>query len=290
MGDNVASEGNGSATGSRRQLAGPALAGVVSIIVLLAFGAFLWTRSPQFGVPGVGGLIPAATQGGPGGATASGAAPSASTPSAAGEVALKATGENLHLARASEAAGMSCEDCHFGPRPTAGNPALRASTRNACLGCHPQEAKERTARKTHQPFTNSECTLCHRFHRSDFPHQLVAPEGHLCQQCHTDIGEQKMEAYQHAPFAKDACGECHNPHGSNLDSLLRRDNLCSSCHEDVVKKGAAVAYQHVPFAKGNCKACHLPHASNYAALKPVDTKQLCLATCHSDRALNMDFS
>ncbi|MDA8189293.1 MAG: cytochrome c3 family protein, partial [Dehalococcoidales bacterium] len=62
------------------------------------------------------------------------------------------------------------------------------------------------------------------------------------------------------------------------------------CHEDVVKKGAAVAYRHVPFAQGNCKACHLPHASNYAALKPVDTKQLCLATCHSDRALNMDFS
>ena len=79
----------------------------------------------------------------------------------------------------------------------------------------------------------------------------------------------------HKPFGNNTCTACHQP---NQITELRteRDNLCWSCHSDLLK---GTLQQHGPAVSGQCLICHDAHKSERNYLLKLDARDLCLF-CH----------
>ncbi|HXH28681.1 MAG TPA: cytochrome c3 family protein, partial [Candidatus Polarisedimenticolia bacterium] len=77
------------------------------------------------------------------------------------------------------------------------------------------------------------------------------------------------------------CVKCHDPHAAKNRNNLRvaGNDLCKTCHADLVARIEKNRFQHAPVSKG-CLSCHDPHASGQADhLLKKDVPSLCLG-CH----------
>ncbi len=90
----------------------------------------------------------------------------------------------------------------------------------------------------------------------------------------------KENKYVHAPVATGACVLCHGDTNANPPYGLIRtgQNLCLSCHKDMIPILAQAKSIHQPVKK-NCTGCHNPHSADSKVLLREPAKTLCI-TCH----------
>ncbi|MBI5095235.1 MAG: cytochrome c3 family protein [Candidatus Hydrogenedentes bacterium] len=171
-------------------------------------------------------------------------------------------------------AGDACQGCHE-PKGKEHNFAKISDIPALCTKCHD---KVDGAANVHPP-AQGDCLVCHDPHGSKVAGMLKADDQKaLCFSCHEDAilkGE-----YQHGPAAVGACSVCHNPHSSAQEKLLRSpgNELCATCHADLVKDMTSGANVHEPVRKG-CVSCHNPHSGPKPKMLPGSTQELC-AKCH----------
>jgi len=96
----------------------------------------------------------------------------------------------------------------------------------------------------------------------------------------------------HSPYEDGECAECHllesgGRLGGGVDLRLPREQLCTTCHEDMTadELRESYAWVHGPVAAGWCIGCHSPHRSAYEyLLLAAPERQLCLR-CHDQERL-----
>jgi predicted CXXCH cytochrome family protein len=170
-----------------------------------------------------------------------------------------------------------CDACHRLADPKAHRFSLVKPKTELCTMCHIQT--QRTI--VHKPVAEGNCTACHDPHGSNYRLLLVEdPAGGLCFRCHS--AEQfNSKKYVHGPVSSGACVVCHNAHSSWRRSLLAKKDqeLCLSCHADVMAKLRLYRHPHEPISRERCLRCHNPHASDHPAQLREGAPDLCFS-CH----------
>ncbi|MCG3180769.1 MAG: hypothetical protein BIFFINMI_03132 [Phycisphaerae bacterium] len=171
-----------------------------------------------------------------------------------------------------------CDACHVYDEPREHTFKLSAPADKLCDNCH--TLKQRTV--VHTPVKMAQCTGCHDPHGSDNRTLLKAdPTRGLCESCHKKDAFMNRK-FLHGPVAAGACILCHEPHSSWEPKLLikPKDQLCVTCHADVVKKAEAARFVHEPVKK-DCGQCHDPHSGDAKYQLKEAPPKLCLG-CHAD--------
>lgn len=152
-----------------------------------------------------------------------------------------------------------------------------------CIGCHEPHAsafKGLLRSVTHAPFAEGSCEMCHMTD-SDTPRVVRATGARLCGTCHREIPK-STDTLKHKPVADGNCSACHLPHAGDRKGLLpsKPRELCSSCHQELVKRGAESKSVHpIKDETGACLGCHTPHSSTEPHLLSNGEIRTCL-TCH----------
>jgi predicted CXXCH cytochrome family protein len=238
---------------------------------------------------------------------------------------------------------VQCESCHSAHRGRAKEALIEPVNNSAlCAVCHidnvnskehpnfrnhpihkkfPKEAEVAFFKEQKAITSSVECLTCHKVHKEENKHLLVAEEEKLCILCH--VQEKAINLTKHNINGK-SCKSCHTPHKAKGRELWAReipedafdyaalinakgkdDILCLSCHypqsvvdgkrvEDVgllthptgkrVKKRV-----HLPMPGGtmSCTTCHDPHHSYNDNPKGKFLREprlkLCV-TCHEKEA------
>ena len=177
-----------------------------------------------------------------------------------------------------------CDSCHrkdSKDHPTPGRKgfSLVASGAKLCAQCHESPGKGDVTK--HYPFTEGNCTACHKPHGADGKFLLENSDnlGELCFNCHDKVPF--GQAVIHGPVATGSCVTCHDPHRSAHKHLLKKDGQegCLSCHTDMSKLITSATYVHPPIKVSGCVSCHDPHSSNNKFLTRKKLPDLCL-DCH----------
>jgi hypothetical protein len=135
-----------------------------------------------------------------------------------------------------------------------------------CTACHEKgaaiDAKEATAQcsdchlrsSVAKDVWNEHCLACHAFTKAD-ENAMGSPRvaQRLCEDCHTKSGDAETIYGFCQPGATHniTCQRCHQPHKS---AVIAGENVCASCHEDIVGKTHPSKKVH-----GACIMCHSPH-------------------------------
>ena len=163
---------------------------------------------------------------------------------------------------------MGCDTCHVTHKTGSGKDEFKFHlTKQApglCMDCH--DVKDKALIEAHkgQPFATADCTTCHD------PHQSKSPK--------------LMQAYLHPPFADKTCEVCHDPAVNGKVKLNQPQvaAVCSTCHDDVVKKIATAKVPH-PGAQGDCTDCHNPHGGRFPRFLTPNPVAVC-ENCHTEQA------
>jgi len=217
-------------------------------------------------------------------------------------VIVSATQDQPPLRQALDCTDAGCHD-EYGDRGFVHGPALVGS----CDACHKMvDEKDHTVelvregaamctfchlegtsgKVVHDPVAEGECLTCHDPHAGNDTYYLMASSvAELCGDCHDDILEQAGGAAvgHDAVTTGSACANCHNPHASDLDHILRRDEmgLCLSCHNKVIETGSGPIADmnklfkespsvHGPIEDGECSICHQAHGGSRFRLLTED--------------------
>lgn len=207
------------------------------------------------------------------------------------EVAAGMT-HNIHMRiRAFEVQGreVGCEGCHGDgtAHMEEGDPALirtfseyTAEDAQVCFDCH-QGAGVGAAQggvgvaewmaSTHA-MEGLTCFDCHGSHETR--NALDS-----CADCHPEV-EAQFQLPSHHPVreGKMDCNSCHNPHRATeamLNTDMRSNDLCYSCHQ--VVEGPYI-FEHEPVVE-DCANCHSPHGAVVNNLLKASQPMLCLQ-CH----------
>ena len=124
-----------------------------------------------------------------------------------------------------------CETCHQ-PAKDGKVVLTAASSKELCLTCHADKAKQIDSAKVQHPGALGDCTDCHSPHAGKTPGLEKPDPVNVCLNCHTDQAEQGKKHVLHQPAFGLGCATCHEPHGGNNDHLLRAQGnaLCLECH------------------------------------------------------------
>jgi len=244
--------------------------------------------------------------------------------------------------RVTEANEVQCESCHSPHRGNAEKALLKpVDNSELCILCH----SDRLNSKEHPDFRNHsihkefpedaeislfkekkaitksvECMTCHKVHREENKHLLVAKEEKLCSLCHVEEGKVNFTDHN---IGNKSCKSCHTPHkakgpklwsrdipeeafdyASIIDAKGKGDILCLSCHYvgNVIngKEVKTVGTLTHPTGKKikekidlplkdkklGCTPCHNPHHafndSKDGKFLRKDRLSLC-ATCHEEQ-------
>lgn len=177
---------------------------------------------------------------------------------------------------------VQCESCHSSHKGRAKKALIEGFEKSQlCILCH----KENLNSKKHPNWRNHpihkkfpkgarvsffeskkavtesvECMTCHRVHKEENKHLVVAKEEKLCSLCH--VKERKVESTDHNIAGK-SCKSCHVPHKAKAPKLWGR-----KIPEE------AFEYASLIGAKGKedilCLSCHYPqHKVNGKEVKTV---------------------
>jgi len=124
-----------------------------------------------------------------------------------------------------------CDTCHAEAKD--GKVVLTTnSSRDLCVTCHDEQAKQIANAKAPHPGAQGECIACHSPHASQFDRLLKDPVK-VCESCHPLQAEMhRTKGRLHAAAYRDGCYTCHNGHGGENPTLLRAEGnrLCLECH------------------------------------------------------------
>lgn len=189
---------------------------------------------------------------------------------------------------------MACHDAHTGLE----GPLLKDGRQDLCVGCH---EKAKLSADKHPGSAKADCSQCHVAHASDEKGLLkpkatppvesksadlnVSYQTSTCGTCHADLTRKQ---FKHGVFKTGGCADCHVP-GSRRGACtepgtsgwkLKRPEpeLCTSCHDKLVKNTP----MHAIIAQRGCTACHDPHSSDVKGELKATTEKLCLG-CHQRR-------
>ena len=106
-------------------------------------------------------------------------------------------------------------------------------------------------------------------------------EGKICLKCHETFQKTIKSRSVHPLLKTGKCSDCHDPHTSTHKKLLvlEANELCFSCHKDVLPEKARSAHSIV--TEGGCAKCHDSHASNNRFVLVKPSNELCFE-CHQD--------
>ena len=153
-------------------------------------------------------------------------------------------------------AEVQCLSCH-----REGKELSAADATERCSDCHPQSIVAKEVWHEH-------CLACHAFTTTD-EHALGTPRvaQRLCEGCHSEAGaESSIYGFcQPGSTHNITCQRCHQPHKS---AIVAGEDVCASCHEDIVGKTHPSKKVH-----GACIMCHSPHKAR------KDWSDTC-NTCH----------
>jgi len=158
-----------------------------------------------------------------------------------------------------------------------------------CYQCH----ADKNLKYVHSVIATGTCTSCHTFKTQDGETQVILTGSgkELCLQCHGDKDTAHAKGVMHKPV-EEGCTSCHNPHSTPYKNLLvkasagsvKKDNLCSECHEEGIKRTEKGSSYHNALDMG-CETCHITHKTGPAGKKEFDhyltktSPALCL-DCH----------
>lgn len=190
----------------------------------------------------------------------------------------KLVGKVLH----APSAQRKCDACHLLADAAEHRFTLTVDKAKLCTACHVQTYRD----VVHQPVADGDCTGCHDPHGSDHRFSLLDdPVGGLCGRCHKPE-EFTGKKHVHGPVAAGACILCHEVHSSWHPRLLVKpeQDLCVSCHEDVIADLELYRHVHPPVVQGRCATCHDPHASDHPAQLRRGAPEICFS-CHEHDAI-----
>ncbi len=124
------------------------------------------------------------------------------------------------------------------------------------------------------PALEDGCEGCHMVKEGKLGTMLLKE---ACYSCHDNFEEGGEEGkwFVHGPVADGECTACHDPHFSTRPKLLKKDKICSECHDPFPEAGTV----HIPVKYGECTACHSPHAGPAPKQLRRVGNALCLG-CH----------
>jgi len=137
----------------------------------------------------------------------------------------------------------------------------------------------------HMPENEKLCADCHRMDvipddiNPDSPKD--SPKDSPCYICHKEKLDSK---YVHKPASKWKCLTCHlTKEDSRKFSVVKPTiDVCSTCHDKIVKDWSERKFIHGPTAVGQCELCHDPHGAVWPSLLRMHGTDLCLR-CHVDK-------
>ena len=116
------------------------------------------------------------------------------------------------------------------------------------------------------------CFDCHGAHQAKDPLET-------CNECHQEVTAQfQLPSHHPVREGKMDCTSCHNPHRATeaqLNTDMRANDLCYSCHQ--VVEGPYI-FEHEPVVE-DCGNCHSPHGAVVNNLLKASQPMLCLQ-CH----------
>lgn len=156
-----------------------------------------------------------------------------------------------------------------------------------CLNCHSANATFNLHNWNAgvHAMNDVSCFDCHDVHHS--PDLMVTPREsvELCFNCHAAVRAQfSLESHHPVEEGRVFCIDCHASHGSSAGSILRKDDVkttCIQCHPD--RKGPYL-YEHAD-VMDDCSNCHMPHGSISPSLLQAREPFLCLQ-CHEGHRVN----
>ncbi len=126
----------------------------------------------------------------------------------------------------------SCDTCHQ-PAKDGKVVLTAASTKELCVTCHDEQAKQIQSAKVQHPGAQGDCTDCHSPHAGRTPGLIRPDPVNACLACHSDQAELQKKGHLHQPAFEQGCSTCHEPHGGSNPKLLRaksENQLCLECH------------------------------------------------------------
>ncbi len=178
---------------------------------------------------------------------------------------------------------VGCEGCHGegSAHMEEGDAALirtfadrSAADAEACMTCHQHRGAGMS--EWHASTHSMEGVVCFDCHAI---HDTKKRPLDSCKGCHQESYAQ-LELPNHHPVREGrmSCVSCHNPHRATefqLDTDMRLNDLCYTCHQD--KEGPFI-FEHEPVVE-DCRLCHVPHGSVANNLLTANEPMLCLQ-CH----------
>jgi DmsE family decaheme c-type cytochrome len=119
------------------------------------------------------------------------------------------------------------------------------------------------------------------------PQTLTASEAsETCVTCHDRKNHAMWAGSQHDQ-RNVGCLSCHNIHDSKGPAQIKaasEQELCGTCHRNVVNKTNRTSHMPVREGKMGCTSCHNPHGSaNLRLLKAGTTVNESCTSCHAEK-------
>jgi DmsE family decaheme c-type cytochrome len=171
-----------------------------------------------------------------------------------------------------------------------------------CLTCHEDKGYKGTGHalksNANTPAAKQGCESCHGAGKAHVEadgdktkiarlQSLSASEASdACTSCHTKSAHAMWDGSQHDQ-RNVGCLTCHSVHDSKGPSQIKAANeqeLCATCHRNVVNKLNRTSHMPVREGKMACSSCHNPHGTvNQRLLKTGTTLNESCISCHAEK-------
>lgn len=189
------------------------------------------------------------------------------------------------------------------PRVASAKEEVRYAGNSVCADCH-EKHEAGVAASLHgkkadprTPAAAQGCESCHgpagkhvddpeNFKPKQLDKLKASEASAVCTSCHAAGQHANWDGSKH-DIRGVSCVSCHSVHSSKGASQIKagsEQQLCSSCHQNVVAK--MNRFNHMPVREGkmSCSSCHNTHgSSNVKMLKQGTTADQACTSCHTEK-------